>query len=62
MEGELNSDEDYFREQYNESSSFSNDLMNRKSFNASRERGKTEFRRGLRVENFTTNRLVSLMI
>ena len=27
MEGKLNSDEDYFRERYNESSSFSNDLM-----------------------------------
>ena len=52
---------------YNESSSFSNDLMKRKSFRASRGRegggkGKTEFRWGLKVENGTTNRLLSLMI
>ena len=44
---------------YNEPSSFSDDLMKRKSF--ARE-GETEFRRGLRVDNGTTNRLLSLMI
>ena len=61
MEGELNSDEAYFRERYDESSSFSNDLMKIKSFLASRERGEPESRRGLRVENCTTNRLLSLI-
>ena len=63
--GKLYSDEDYFRERYNESSCFSNNLMKCQSFRASRARmggGKTEFRRGLRVENGTTNRLLSLMI
>ena len=61
--GKLNADEDYFREQYNELSSFSNNLMKRRSFRASRWRGGgTEFRQGLRVENGTTNRLLSLMI
>ena len=61
MEGKLNSDEDYFRERYNESSSFSNDLMKIKNFRASRGRGEPEFRRGLRVENCTANRLLSLI-
>ena len=55
VEGELNSDEDYFRERYNESSSFSNDLMKIKSFRASRERREPEFRRGFRGENGNTN-------
>ena len=36
--------------------------MKLKSFRASRGRGEPEFRRGLRVENSTTNRLLSLMI
>ena len=58
----LNSDADNFRERYNESSSFANDLMKRKSFRASRRRGDgTEFRQGLRVENGNKNRLLSLM-
>ena len=67
--GELNSDENYKESRtvgYNESSSFSNDLMYCKSFRASRAQmgggGGTEFRRGLKVENGTTNRLLSLMI
>ena len=50
------------RQGHNESSSFSNDLMKRQSFRASRGRGGTEFRQGLRVENGTSNRLLSLII
>ena len=37
--GELNSDKIKSRERYNESSSFSNNLMKRQSFRASLERG-----------------------
>ena len=36
--------------------------MKRQSFRASRGRGKTEFRQGIRVENGKTNRLLSLII
>ena len=63
MEGKLNSDEDYFRERYNKSSSFSNDLMKIKKLQrfARQGGGEPEFRRGLRVENCTANRLLSLI-
>ena len=37
------------RTRYNESSSFSNNLMKRESFRASREMGENEFIQGLRV-------------
>ena len=56
MKGKLNSEEDYFRERYNESSSFSNDVMKIKNFRALRGRGEPEFRRGLRVESSPKNR------
>ena len=36
--------------------------MKCQKFRASRGRGKTEFRQGLRVENGTANRLLSLMV
>ena len=62
--GKLNSDKIMSSERYNESSSFSNNIMKRQSFRASGGGGEgaTEFRLGLRVENGTTNRLPSLII
>ena len=50
------------KSRYNESSSFSDNLMKRQSFHAWRGRAKTDFRQGLSVENNTTNRLLSLII
>ena len=47
---------DNFRERYDESSSFSYDLMKRKSFRASRGRGEKEIRRRLKV--ITVQRIV----
>ena len=50
------------RKQYNESSSFSNDLIKRKSFRASHGRGENCIQTRVIFENGTTNRLVSLII
>ena len=50
------------RERYNESSSFSNNLMKRQNFAREGGGGGTEFRQWLRVEKGTTNRLLSLII
>ena len=49
-------------EWYNESSSFFNNLMKRQSFRARRGGRGIWFKQGLRVENCTTNRLLSLVI
>ena len=45
------------RTRYNESSSFSNNLMKRESFRASRGMGENEFRQGLRVIIYETSKL-----
>ena len=44
------------RTRYNESSSFSNNLMKRESFRASRGMGENEFRQGLKCGSFRAPR------